>query len=67
MNAQRFIKYKSFAIFLVERFLINAIKTCGNGPITENFFTGKLGEISVFNAVQEFDLINLCIYNLQLY
>ena len=35
------------------------MKICGNGAFTENFLTRKLGEISVFNVVQELNFSKL--------
>ena len=35
------------------------MKICGIGAFTENFFTRKLGEISVVNAVQDLNFSKL--------
>ena len=63
MIVQHRIKYRNFTIFLVDNFSVNAMKICGNGAFTENILTKKLGEISVFNAVQELNFSKLRVYS----
>ena len=59
MNVQNSIVYKSFTIFLVENFSVNARKIYGNGAFTEKIPTKKLGEISALNAIQELNFSKL--------
>ena len=43
---------------MFEEFRVDRLKICGNCAFPQNFHTRKLGEISVFYAVQKLDEVD---------